>query len=295
MAPPKTRSMRRAPPQTAGNLPTADALCGVYHGVTEGTGSQADPASLLLGPGVHVAPCLLCEGLCGCAPRAGLLAASLLTTPARVLSPARLLALTSRRTLFLRPISRCKLDLEFDHLVPLRIATVSLGNGHELTQPATRILLLRTCSLGLDGLRILSLWVDGLRLVRLFRAGVFFIHGRIIPRTPRLAKSWRSRNSRSGSSHCVGKPGRQDGGRSASLTAFALKSVRVRLVTLPLLAGTYRGEHHDRTPQDLAIPLGGAALCTDHFVRTPCHRIDGQECPAAIGRDSARSLGAQQH
>ncbi len=69
--------------------------------------------------------------------------------------------MAGRAALLLRPVSRRKLDFEFDHLVPLRVAAIALGNGHKLAQAPARILVLRIGAFGLD-----RLWRCWLRIGR---------------------------------------------------------------------------------------------------------------------------------
>jgi hypothetical protein len=68
------------------------------------------------------------------------------------------------------------MDFESDDLVPYRVGALAFGNGEELAQAAACIL-----GLGLEGNRLVSLRFNG--LCRLFRRGLFFVHGDIIPRT----------------------------------------------------------------------------------------------------------------
>lgn len=76
-------------------------------------------------------------------------------------------------------VSRRKLDFESDDLVPYRIAAVTFWDSEEFAQAAARIVWL-----GDDGLRLLPLHVNVRDLDWVFCDGLFFVHRRIILRTP---------------------------------------------------------------------------------------------------------------
>ena len=104
----------------------------------------------------------------------GLRAPHLLRTPTRFLPSARVLTATRTPGGRWSTVSRSQLDFKSDDLVPYRVGALAIGNGEELAQTAACIL-----GLGFGGNR--RLCFNG--LCRLFRRGLFFVHGDIIPRT----------------------------------------------------------------------------------------------------------------
>jgi hypothetical protein len=99
-------------------------------------------------------------------------------TLTRFVSSARFLKATSTRLRRWSTVSRSKLDLERDDLIPQRIGAFAIGNREEFAQPATWI-----ASKGFETLYFVSPRFSELCFDWLFCSWLVFVHEDIILRT----------------------------------------------------------------------------------------------------------------